>query len=101
MLLVCAPHASAQYPGQIAKPDDNAPELRAVGVLEWTGDEQNPKTSRLVPICITAGHDLEDAGIYLSQPAPLALQTDVEYQLLDDGNPVGLFDISSASQQLG
>ena len=38
----------AQYPGQITKKDD-APELRAVGVLEWTGEEGKPKFSRLVP----------------------------------------------------
>ncbi|MGA2569333.1 MAG: hypothetical protein ABSF23_02325 [Terracidiphilus sp.] len=101
LLLVSTPRASAQYPGQIAKPDESAPELRAVAVLEWTGDEQNPKSSRLVPVCITNGQDLEDAGIYRPQPAPLALETNVEYQLLDNGNPVGLFDIDSAARQLG
>src|SRR3974377_1415051 len=40
----------AQYPGHVSeKSKDNTPELRAVGVLEWTGEEGKPKTSRLVP----------------------------------------------------
>ena len=98
--MVCASSAFAQYPGQIVKPDDSTPELRAVGVLEWTGDEQSPKFSRLVPVCIGNGQDLEDADIYKPQPAPLALQTGVEYQLLENGNPVGLYDIDSAAKQL-
>ena len=93
--------ASAQYPGQIAKPDTSAPGLRAVAVLEWTGDEAHPKASRLVPICIYDGQDLNDAGVYLSQPEPLALESDVEYQLQHDGQPIGLFDIDTAAREQG
>ncbi|MGB7267076.1 MAG: hypothetical protein WBC92_16290 [Terracidiphilus sp.] len=92
--------AAAQYQGQVST-NKNTPQLRAVGVLEWTGDEDHPKTSRLIPICVYDGQDLQDASIYLSQPEPLALQSEVEYQLLQDGKPVGFFDISSAAQQQG
>ncbi len=98
--LACAPPAATQYPGQIADANKNTLELRAVGVLEWTGDLDHPKASRLVPICIYDGQDLEDAGVYMAQPAPLALQSEVEYQLLQDGKPVGLFDIDRAGRQL-
>jgi hypothetical protein len=98
--LACAPPAAAQYPGQITGADKNTPQLRAVGVLEWTGDLDHPKASRLVPICIYDGQDLEDAGVYMAQPAPLALESQVEYQLLQDGKPVGLFDIDRAGRQL-
>lgn len=91
----------AQYPGQIAKPDTNAPDLRSVAVFEWTGDEAHPKNGRLIPICIYDGQDLNDAGVYLSQPEPLALQSDVEYQLQHDGIPAGLFDIDTSAREQG
>ena len=93
--------AHAQYPGQIAKPETDAPDLRAVAVFEWTGDEAHPKAARLVPVCIYDGQDLNDAGIYLNHPEPLALESDVEYQLQQDGNPVGLFDIDTAGREQG
>lgn len=92
--------AAAQYQGEM-NTSKNTPQLRAVGVFEWTGDEDHPKNSRLVPICIFDGQDLQDASVYMARPAPLALDSDVEYQLLKDGRPVGLFDISSAANQLG
>ena len=92
--------ALAQYQGQV-NTNKSAPELRAVGVFEWTGDQDKPKFSRLVPICIFDGQDLQDASVYMARPAPLALETGVEYQLMQDGKPVGLFDISSALNQLG
>ena len=75
--------------------------MRAVGVYEWTGDEAHPKAGRMVPICIYDGQDLNDAGVYLAQPEPLALQSEVEYQLQRDGQPVGLFDVNSAGELQG
>ena len=99
--LAAALPASAQYQGQIAKPDTNTPDLRAVAVLEFTGDEAHPKASRLIPVCIYDGQELEDAGIYMARPAPMALETEVEYQLQQDGKPVGLFVVDSAGEQQG
>ena len=93
--------AHAQYPGQIAKPETEAPDLRAVAVFEWTGDEAHPKAARLVPVCIYDGQDLNDASIYLTHPEPLALESDVEYQLQQDGSPVGLFDIDTSAREQG
>jgi len=101
LLITAAIPAAAQYPGQITKPDDHAPTLRAVAVFEWTGDESKPKTGRLVPICIYDGQELQDADIYLARPYPLALTSDVEYQLLQDGKPLALFDIDTAAREQG
>jgi hypothetical protein len=92
---------AAQYPGQISNADKSKPTLRAVGVLEWTGDENHPKNSRLVPVCIYDGQVLQDADVYLARPAPLALESDVQYQLFNDGKPIGLFDISTAAREQG
>lgn len=92
---------SAQYVGQVTKKSTDTPELRAVGVLEWTGDPGKPKTSRLVPITIYDGDQLQDAGVYLARPQPLALDPEVEYQLKRDGKTIGLFDIQNASQVQG
>jgi hypothetical protein len=93
--------AAAQYPGQVAKPAQDAPPLRAVAVLEWTGDEAHPKASRLVPVSLFDGQQLQDAGIYLARPQPLALSGEVEYELLQNGKTVGLFDLSGAGQEQG
>ena len=93
--------ALAQYPGQIEKKSKEAPTLRATAVLEWTGDLGKPKESRLIPITIYDGQTLQDASIYLARPQPLALTSDVEYELQKNGTPQGLFDIKKAGQELG
>ena len=99
--LSSVPLLTAQYPGQITKKSKDTPELRAVGVLEWTGDEGKPKTSRLVPITVYDGQALQDGNVYLARPQPLALQSEVEYELEQSGKPIGLYDIKNAGQQEG
>lgn len=96
----------AQYPGRVSTKDANsAPTLRAVGVLECSGQgnaaTSKPKKCRLVPVSIYDGQQLQDAGLYVSQPQPLAVSSDVEYKLQQDGKTVGLFDVESAGQEQG
>ena len=100
LLLAVAP-AFAQYPGQLAKPAQKTAALRAVSVLEWTGEEGHPKASRILPVSVFDGQQLQDAGIYLARPQPLALDGEVEYQLKRDGKTVGLYEIESAAQVQG
>lgn len=97
--LYAAPMAQAQYGGKVKPDDAAAPTLRAIGVLEWTGEIGKAKTSRLVPVAVYDGTALHDAGLYLARPAPLALETGVEYVLQKNGTRVGLFDIDSAARQ--
>jgi len=91
----------AQYPGQVTKKGKDTPDLRAVAVLEWTGDLGKPKACRMVPITVYDGEKLQDAGVYLARPQPLALSGEVEYELKDNGKTVGLFDIENAGQEQG
>jgi hypothetical protein len=100
-LALIASAAFGQYPGQIEKKSKDAPTLRAVAVLEWTGELGKPKKSRLVPITIYDGQTLHDASIYLARPHPLALAREVEYELQKNGAPIGLFDIKNAAQEMG
>jgi hypothetical protein len=96
--------ASAQYPGQIKSDKDKdkeAPSLRAIAVLEWTGDLGKPKTSRLVPITVYDGEQLQDGGEYLARPEPLAVAGGVEYILQRNGAKIGLFDVRNSSQEEG
>jgi hypothetical protein len=93
--------AFAQYPGQITKKAQDTPTLRAVGVVEWTGDPGKPKTSRLVPITVYDGQALQDGGVYLARPQPMALDAQVEYILEENGKPIGLYDIRNAGQEQG
>jgi hypothetical protein len=99
--LLVAANACAQYPGQITKKDKDTPELRAVAVLEWTGDLSKPKTSRLVPITVFDGEQLQDGGVYLARPQPLAVNAGVEYMLQKNGARLGLFDVQNAGQEQG
>jgi len=91
----------AQYPGQVNKKSKDAPDLRAVAVLEWTGDLGKPKASRIVPITVFDGEKLQDAGIYLARPQPLAVSGEVEYELKENGKTIGFFDIQHAGQEQG
>jgi hypothetical protein len=100
LALATADRAVAQYPGVIAK-KSSTPELRAVAVLEWTGEAGKPKACRIVPITIFDGEKLNDAGIYLARPEPLAISGEVEYQLKDNGRTIGLFDIKNTGQEQG
>ena len=93
--------ACAQYPGQIKKKDKDAAILRSVAVLEWTGEAGKPKNSRLVPVCVFDGTDLQDGGVYLARPQPLAVDGGTEYVLQKDGKRIGLFDINGAGQVEG
>lgn len=100
-LLLANLPAMAQYAGKVSTGDKEAPVLRSIAVLEWTGDEEKPKASRLVPVAVDDAGDLQDGGIYLARPWPLAVVPEVEYVLQQDGKPVGLFDIQNAGQQMG
>jgi hypothetical protein len=91
----------AQYPGQVAKNSKESPELRSVAVLEWTGEAGKPKTCRIVPVAVLDEGRLQDGGIYKSRPEPLALAGEVEYELEQDGKPVGLFDIENSGREQG
>jgi hypothetical protein len=96
----------SQYPGQVTKSSKDAPELRSIAVLEWTGEAGKPKTSRLVPVAVldqrqVEGNQLQDGGIYMARPEPLALAGEVEYELQEDGKPIGLFDIKNSGQEQG
>ena len=99
--LAAAQPGRAQYPGQIANAAKDTPELRAIAVMEWTGDADRPKASRIVPVCIYDGRNLQDAGVYLAHPEPLALESGVEYELQRSGRPVGLFQVENATREQG
>jgi hypothetical protein len=99
--LAAALPAAAQYVGKVSEGKKEAPELRSIAVLEWTGEAGSPKTSRLVPVAVLDAGQLQDGGVYLARPEPLALGPQVEYQLQQDGQPIGLFDIRNAGQQDG
>jgi len=99
--LAVALSAWAQYPGQVAKTSKDAPELRAIAVLEWTGEPGKPKASRLVPVAVLDNGELQDGGVYLARPQPMALGGEVEYELQQNGKAIGLYDIKDAGQEQG
>ena len=98
---VAAVPAAAQYPGQIANTNPNAPKLRSVAVLEWTGDLAHPHASRLIPVSVWDGQQLQDGGIYLARPQPLALDSETEYELQKDGKNIGFYDLHDAAEAQG
>jgi len=101
LVAFAALHAFGQYSGRVSKDKKDKPELRAIAVLEWTGDEKSPKASRLVPVAVLDGGQLQDGSVYLARPEPMAVAPEVEYELQLGGKPVGLFDVHNAGQQFG
>jgi len=70
---------------------------RAIAVYEWTGDDlKHPTAARLVPVTLFINGHLEDAGVYLAQPMPFAIQTGDVYSIEDAGQPEGTLDIDYA-----
>lgn len=101
VLLGGALPAAAQYKGPSGTKPKDTHELRAVAVLEWTGKAGHPKASRLIPITVWDGHELQDASVYMARPAPLALDSEVEYKLKNDGKTVGYYVVKTAGQIQG
>ena len=93
--------AWGQYPGRVAKTGKQDPVLRSVAVLEWVGEPGKPSASRLVPVAVYDGEQLNDGTIYLSRPEPLAVAGGVEYELQDTGKPIGIFDVFGAGEENG
>jgi hypothetical protein len=58
-----------------------------------------PKTARLIPISIYYMGAYQDAGVFLSQPTPLALQSSTVYDLEKAGDPAGTFTLLTAAHQ--
>src|ERR1700738_1297560 len=96
MLLALAAPAYAQYPGHVENAKKKAPTVRAIAVLEWTGDMGKPSASRIIPISVFDGEQYQPGGLYLAKPEPLALEPGTEYVLQDAGIARGLFDINTA-----
>jgi hypothetical protein len=96
MLLTLAAPAFAQYPGHVESAKKKAPSVRAIAVLEWTGDTGKPSASRIIPISVFDGEQYQPGGLYLAKPEPLALEPGTEYVLQDAGIARGLFDINTA-----
>jgi len=69
---------------------------RAIGVYEWTGDIAKPDAARLIPVSIFINNHYEDAGVFLAQPIPLAVETGNVYAIQRAGDPIGHVDIDFA-----
>jgi hypothetical protein len=101
LLAALAAPAGAQYPGHIESAKKAAPTIRAVAVLEWTGEPGKPSASRIIPISVFDGERYQPGGLYLAKPEPLALEPGTEYVLQDAGVARGLFDINNAQDVNG
>lgn len=70
--------------------------VRSIAVVEWIGPEGKPTASRLIPVAVYTDGQYMDGGLYLAQPAPLAVLTGTEYILQKSGIPQGYYDLDSA-----
>jgi hypothetical protein len=97
-----APSALAQYTGRVNTGQPaSATHLRATAVLEYTGDLAGIKASRLVPIAIWDGVQYQPGGLYLAQPAPLAVLTGTQYELESNGAEKGFFNVKDSEDLAG
>jgi len=98
----CALPVYGQYPGHInPEQQESAGHLRATAVLEYTGDLKDPKANRLIPIAVWDGTQYQPGGLYLAEPAPLAVLSGTQYELEVAGQPKGFFDIRDAENIAG
>ena len=100
-VLASALPAWGQYPGHV---NPTAPasgqHLRATAVLEYTGTLDHITASRLVPLAVWDGQEYEPGGLYLADPAPLAVLGGTQYELESDGKSKGFYNIAD-SEQIG
>ena len=87
-----SPSRDDQHPTYAPK-KDQAKGPRAIAVLEWTA-----KGPRLIPVTIKIDDQFYDAGLYLAQPVPMALDKGVIYQVQKAGEPLGDFTLGEAEQ---
>jgi hypothetical protein len=66
---------------------------RAVAVVEWT-----PSGPHLIPVSILVDGKFYDAGLYLANPVPMALEPGNIYEIQKSGDPAGLFTVNSAME---
>jgi hypothetical protein len=92
-LLLLAPVLAAAQMHHVDTPEQVT---RAVGVYEWTGPLDKPKAARLVPVSLFINGQMRDAGIYLAQPVPFALETGNVYAIEFAGQPKGTLDVKMA-----
>lgn len=96
-LAVCAVAAVAQVNTDVASSSAKS-QLRATAVCEFNGDTPASGKFRLVPVVIYDHGEFKDAGLYLADPVPLALQTGSVYELQDAGNVKGYVTVTRAAQ---
>jgi hypothetical protein len=74
---------------------------RAIAVVTWNGDATipTPTTSVLTPVAILVEGRYYDAELYQAQPAPLAIDSGVIYDVLKNGDAVGTFTVGSARER--
>ncbi|HTV09322.1 MAG TPA: hypothetical protein VMD97_09795 [Candidatus Aquilonibacter sp.] len=87
---------SAPLAAQMHHVDQPQRVTRAVGVYEWTGDIKKPDAARLIPVSLFTAGQFQDAGVFLAEPIPLALETGTVYALQHSGNPIGTIDLDFA-----
>lgn len=88
--------ASGCAAAQMHKVEQPQQVVRAVGVYEWTGDLGKPTASRLVPIALYINGAFQDAGVYMAQPVPFALDTGNIYELKQAGADKGTVTLEYA-----
>ena len=64
-----------------------------MAVVEWT-----PSGPHLIPVSILVDGKFYDAGLYLANPVPMALEPGNIYEIQKSGDPAGLFTIKSAME---
>ncbi len=60
----------------------------------------SPVAARLVPVAVFFQDQYQDASVYMSQPAPLAVRADDVYLVENAGDPLGFFTVRDSSREM-
>ncbi len=85
--------------GQAPRPRQKEPALRALAVLELTGDSKALGRGRLGPVYVLEDGKYYDAGLYKVRPRPMAVEAGTVYEAERSGEPAGLFTVEQAVER--
>jgi hypothetical protein len=93
VLAFCGSGVGTHLDAQMHKVEKPERVTRAIAVYEFTGELRKPSEARLVPVSLFINDHFEDAGVYLAQPVPFALQTGDIYSIERAGEALGTLDV--------
>src|SRR5260370_13568899 len=110
LVITCAIGMSAQGNPAAQRRGKNSSGPRALGLVVFGDDagvpaavaaKKKPQLPRLIPVTLWFEQRFFDAAVYKATPLPIALETDIVYEVQQAGESAGLFTVGSPARLNG